>query len=403
MILTSVICVSAVGVVVMAKQLAKQRQIVLDLKTRHDQLLIEMEQMKTQHDVTLRLRYEESLKQMTNAFNNGGNIAVDLTDVLGDIQEFTKLLTSRLHEIKNSGESSRMEMARSTGEIKVMDQVLQSMRQIGPELSAAKKLMDEIILKSEGISHIALEAKLLSFNASVEASRAGDHGKGFTVVASEVGKLATTSKDLATQINTNVLAYSKQIDQIISQITEQVENAGEKSEGLLVSLDRITGAVTGICDVTLSAEQESQASYNKLLGIFDQSKTKMETMIKILSDAMGVLSGNPIKDVPAKEAYSDLNKFQIIDVRQATEFNDDLGHIQSARLLTLQDQIADHLAPMDRDAYYLFVCRSGGRSAKAARIALSLGFKNVHNLEGGMSAWVKANLPTEGRSSKSAA
>jgi len=51
------------------------------------------------------------------------------------------------------------------------------------------------------------------------------------------------------------------------------------------------------------------------------------------------------------------------------------------------------LISLNKDAQYLFVCRSGGRSSKAARIAQTIGFPHIFNLDGGMLAWDKCQLP----------
>ena len=87
---------------------------------------------------------------------------------------------------------------------------------------------------------------------------------------------------------------------------------------------------------------------------------------------------------------------RLIDVREAHELAGDLGHIAGVEHVPLAT-VADAARAWDRDADLLVICRSGGRSARAAEILLSLGFRRVENLAGGMLAWNAAGLPVERR------
>ena len=78
---------------------------------------------------------------------------------------------------------------------------------------------------------------------------------------------------------------------------------------------------------------------------------------------------------------------EIIDVRRPEEFNDSLGHIANSRLSTLQTDFKADVNKLDSTKSYLFVCRSGGRSTKAAQMAINHGVTKVYNLDGGMLAW----------------
>jgi sulfur dioxygenase len=84
---------------------------------------------------------------------------------------------------------------------------------------------------------------------------------------------------------------------------------------------------------------------------------------------------------------------RVIDVREATEFDGELGHIDGAELVPLAGLRAE-LVGWDHGAPLVTVCRSGGRSAQAALILEAAGFTRVANLAGGMIAWRAAGLPT---------
>lgn len=81
----------------------------------------------------------------------------------------------------------------------------------------------------------------------------------------------------------------------------------------------------------------------------------------------------------------------ILDVRQPEEWNDDVGHIEGARLIPLPElnhRITEIAAWRDKPV--IVVCRVGVRSAEAANLLVASGFHEVYNLEGGMEAWRRA-------------
>lgn len=86
----------------------------------------------------------------------------------------------------------------------------------------------------------------------------------------------------------------------------------------------------------------------------------------------------------------------IIDVREQSEYNGELGHIKGSRLIPMA-QIPATLDSLEliRDKEIILVCRSGIRSTTAAAILKGLGFTNVKNLKGGMLAWNKLGYPVE--------
>ena len=85
---------------------------------------------------------------------------------------------------------------------------------------------------------------------------------------------------------------------------------------------------------------------------------------------------------------------RLIDVREPHEFVGELGHVPGATLVPLATVPAQAMS-WDRQAEYLLVCRSGGRSAQAAQALVRAGFGRVVNLSGGMLAWNQAGLKTE--------
>ena len=101
-----------------------------------------------------------------------------------------------------------------------------------------------------------------------------------------------------------------------------------------------------------------------------------------------------VMDVVAEELDKKKNDVVLIDVRQPEEFTGELGHIPGARLIVL-DTIPVHISELPVDKTVVFVCRSGGRSARAAAFASQNGHPDVYNLKGGMLRWNELALAIE--------
>lgn len=84
---------------------------------------------------------------------------------------------------------------------------------------------------------------------------------------------------------------------------------------------------------------------------------------------------------------------QLLDARTAEEW--DAGHLKGAKLVTLSDEgFADKAkAVLDPKKPLVVYCRSGKRSAKAAKLLLEGGFTTVHDMAGGITAWQKEGKP----------
>jgi phage shock protein E len=84
----------------------------------------------------------------------------------------------------------------------------------------------------------------------------------------------------------------------------------------------------------------------------------------------------------------------VLDVRTPDEFA--AGHLAGAVNLDFYGAtFGDDLAALDTGAPYVLYCRRGNRSADAREMMRSLGFLEVHEIAGGIDAWVAAGLPVE--------
>lgn len=100
------------------------------------------------------------------------------------------------------------------------------------------------------------------------------------------------------------------------------------------------------------------------------------------------------ENVDPARALKLIPKPRVIDVRQPEEFQGELGHIPNAELVPLAT-VPEKALEWRKDEPLLLVCRSGGRSSRAAELLVGMGFERILNLEGGMLAVNALNLPVE--------
>jgi rhodanese-related sulfurtransferase len=102
-----------------------------------------------------------------------------------------------------------------------------------------------------------------------------------------------------------------------------------------------------------------------------------------------------VPEISVSQLHQNVGKVRIVDVRTPEEFNNELGHIKGAELVTLGPELTRFLENGDRSQEIAFVCRSGGRSGHATVESRRLGYNLTANMIGGMIAWNEARLPVE--------
>lgn len=113
--------------------------------------------------------------------------------------------------------------------------------------------------------------------------------------------------------------------------------------------------------------------------------------------------GNKVNTVSSDEFEKMLGEegVQLVDVRTPEEFNE--SRIKGAQNIDYKgDDFEKLLTNLDKNSPVLVYCLSGGRSADATDKMLSLGFKKIYNLDGGILKWTASNKPVESGENASA-
>jgi methyl-accepting chemotaxis protein len=196
-----------------------------------------------------------------------------------------------MRELLDSGKKAHDEVSRFRSELQAS---LQGLAQVTEAIRS-------IEAKTQVINEIVFQTKLLSFNASVEANRAGEHGKGFSVVAQEVGNLAETSKTAALRIeeilklsSDKVSMVAKQAQKDMSQLVQQSEESisqgsdegrriNEHAESIVRDLKTVTGKMEG----SVNAIREQQTGVRQIkeaIGLVNQAASELYDQTRQLSE-----------------------------------------------------------------------------------------------------------------------
>jgi methyl-accepting chemotaxis protein len=146
-------------------------------------------------------------------------------------------------------------------------------------VDAMKEIADKIGL----IEDIAYKTNLLSLNAAIEAALAGDHGKGFTVVAAEVRKLAENSRVTAQEINS-----------LAKNSVKIAENAGSLLEQMVPNIQKTADLVE---EITASSEEQAQGigHINEAVSQLDKAAQQNASGAEQLAATAEELSGQAIQ------------------------------------------------------------------------------------------------------------
>ncbi|MEY3253277.1 MAG: hypothetical protein RL227_2250 [Pseudomonadota bacterium] len=184
-----------------------------------------------------------------------GREAAEVRGALEDTQKTataqaaaTHELVRQLHEVVRSLQGIAAEVEAG---LKAVADVGDAVHGVGGEVGAVVQTLKQVSDAAQQITQIALQTRLVAFNASVEAKRAGEAGRGFGVVADAV-------KDLAAKVESSskaIMGTVQQLDARIGTLAREVSRDGSDPGAVHRALERVEAGVRRIESASTSSRE----------------------------------------------------------------------------------------------------------------------------------------------------
>ncbi len=252
------------------------------------------------------------------------------------IQESVSALSEMSSMISQTGQNVRISIdtaltanEKSADGKKIMEHLshaMSSIQKANTSLQDISKVIDNIVNKTTVINDIVFKTQLLSFNASIEAARAGTHGRGFAVVAEEVGNLAELSGAAAKEIEQLLVESQRRVRDTLEVIQDRVgdgykvsQNAHQVFEEISINIEQINGQIKSIGEATQQQEvgvqqantamkqmdESSQSNTEAALvaqSTAEQLKKDCNTLYKVFDELMLLVNGHQLKKINSRSS-----------------------------------------------------------------------------------------------------
>ncbi|RVY55570.1 methyl-accepting chemotaxis protein TlpB [Helicobacter pylori] len=247
---------------------------------------------KTSMDKLVQIAQEtqKSMKNSSTTLNSVKNKATDIASMMNISIEQSQGLRKRLIEtqglVKESKDAIGDLFSQITESAHTEEELSSKVEQLSRNADDVKSILDII-------NDIADQTNLLALNAAIEAARAGEHGRGFAVVADEVRNLAGRTQKSLAEINSTIMVIVQEINDVSSQMnlnSQKMEHLSDMSKSVQETYEKMSSNLSSVVSDSNQSMDDYAKSGHQIEAMVSDFAEVEKVASKTLADSSDILN-----------------------------------------------------------------------------------------------------------------